>query len=199
MKQIVLASGNPGKLREMAPPLAALDIAVVPQSAFEIGEVEESASTFVENALLKARHAATLASLPAIADDSGLIVDALDGAPGVFSARYAGSGASDEQNIDKLLGALKGVPDDTRTARFYCVLVYLSGPADPMPLIFEGTWEGKILQQPTGDGGFGYDPVFYVPAKGCTAAQLTLEQKNALSHRGQALRKLIQGLRGMVV
>jgi XTP/dITP diphosphohydrolase len=195
MKQIVLASGNLGKLREMAPLLAPLDITVLPQSAFQIGDAEESAPTFVENALLKARHASSLAVLPAIADDSGLIVDALDGAPGVYSARYAGAQARDEQNIDKLLRALKGVSEDLRTARFYCVVVYLAGPTDPMPRIFEGTWEGRILHQPTGQGGFGYDPVFYVPAKGCSAAQLALETKNALSHRGQALRKLVQGLR----
>jgi XTP/dITP diphosphohydrolase len=194
VKQVVLASGNSGKLREMAQLLAPLEITLLPQSAFEIGDVEESAPTFVENALLKARHAASLAALPAIADDSGLIVDALDGAPGIYSARYAGSNASNEQNLGKLLSALNGVAEDARTARFHCVVVYVSRPMDPMPLIFEGTWEGRILDQRVGHGGFGYDPVFYVPTEGCSAAQLTLEAKNALSHRGQALRKLIQGL-----
>lgn len=195
MKQVVLASGNSGKLREMAQLLAPLEITLLPQSAFAIGDVEESAPTFVENALLKARHAASLAALPAIADDSGLIVDALDGAPGVYSARYAGSDASDDENLDKLLSALEGVAEDARTARFHCVVVYVAQPADPMPRIFEGTWEGKILNQRVGHGGFGYDPVFYVPTRGCSAAQLTVAAKNTLSHRGQALRKLIQGLR----
>lgn len=194
MKQIVLASSNSGKLREMAQLLTPLDMTILPQSAFAIGNVEESAPTFVENALLKARHAATLAALPAIADDSGLIVDALDGTPGVYSARYAGPGASDEQNLGKLLSALKDIAEVSRTARFHCVVVYLSRPADAIPLIFEGTWEGRILDQPAGDGGFGYDPVFYVPTHGCSVAQLTWETKNALSHRGQALRKLVQGL-----
>lgn len=194
MKQIVLASGNPGKLREMGQLLAPLEIAIVPQSALEIGDAEESAPTFVENALLKARHAAKRAALPAIADDSGLIVDALDGAPGVHSARYAGARASDEQNVSKLLNALKNVSEARRTARFYCVIVYVSQPTDPIPLIFEGSWEGRILDEPVGHGGFGYDPVFYVPTQKCSAAQLSLETKNALSHRGQALRKLVQGL-----
>lgn len=198
MKRIVLASGNSGKIREMTQLLTPLDIIVSPQSSFAIESAEESAPTFVENALLKARHAATLAELPAIADDSGLIVDALGGAPGVHSARYAGAEASDLQNLDKLLSALKNVTDVSRTARFHCVVVYLASPADPMPLIFQGTWEGSILEQPVGHEGFGYDPVFYVANEGCSAAQLSLETKNALSHRGQALRKLVQGLRRIV-
>jgi XTP/dITP diphosphohydrolase len=194
MKRIVLASSNSGKLREMTQLLAPLDMTILPQSAFAIGGVEESAPTFVENALLKARYAATQAALPVIADDSGLIVDALDGAPGVHSARYAGPGANDEQNLGKLLWALKDVAEVSRAARFHCVVVYLSRPADAIPLIFEGTWEGRILDEPVGDGGFGYDPVFYVPTHGCSAAQLTWETKNALSHRGRALKKLLQGL-----
>ncbi len=198
MKRVVLASGNPGKIREMTPLLMPLGIDISPQSAVAIGGVEESAPTFVENALLKARHAATLAALPAIADDSGLIVDALGGAPGVHSARYAGPEASDVQNVSKLLSALEGVTEAFRTARFHCVVVYMAWSADPMPLIFEGTWEGRILEQPVGHGGFGYDPVFYVPNEGCSAAQLSLEIKNARSHRGQALRRLIQGLHRLV-
>lgn len=178
----------------MADLLGPLDISVAPQSAFRIESAEEWAPTFVENALLKARHAALRSALPAIADDSGLMVDALHGAPGIYSARYAGPGASDQQNIDKLLVALRDVPDGRRTARFHCVVVFIRWPEDPVPLVFEGTWEGTILEHAVGHGGFGYDPVFYVPAEGCSAAQLTPSTKNRLSHRGQALRKLVLGL-----
>lgn len=198
MKRIVLASGNAGKLREIGELLAPLNLEIFPQSVFGIAEVDESAPTFVENALLKARHAASRAKLPALADDSGLMVDALDGAPGVYSARYAGPAATDEQNLRKLLSNLEGIPQDRRTARFHCVVVFVLRPQDPRPLIFEGTWEGRILTEAVGRGGFGYDPVFYVPTHTCSAAQLTLSTKNALSHRGQALRKLIGGLSKVV-
>ena len=194
MKRIVLASGNPGKVREINQLLSGSDYEVVPQSAFEVPEAEETGLTFVENALLKARNAARHSGLPAIADDSGIEVDALRGAPGIRSARYAGEGATDEANLQKLLADLEGVPEAERTARFQCVMVYLRRPEDPVPLIVQGTWEGRILTEPRGAGGFGYDPVFYVPEHGCSAAELTPEQKNAISHRGQALCKLVRAL-----
>jgi XTP/dITP diphosphohydrolase len=164
---------------------------IVPQSAFNVVECEETGSTFVENAILKARNAAAQSGLPAIADDSGIIVDALHGAPGVRSARYAGDKASDTDNVQKLLAALAGVPDDMRTARFVCVIVLLAHADDPCPIIAQGVWEGRILHQPEGEGGFGYDPVFWVAAHQCSSAQLPADVKNALSHRGQALRQLL--------
>ena len=174
--------------------LSSLDVEVRPQSEFNVDEVEETGLTFVENAILKARHAAKISGLPAIADDSGLEVDALNGAPGIYSARYAGTDATDEQNLQKLLADSKNVPDEQRTARFQCLLVYLRHADDPTPLICQGTWEGFITQEPMGDNGFGYDPVFFVPKHNCTSAQLTPEQKNQLSHRGQALNKLLTKL-----
>ncbi len=194
MKKIVLASGNPGKVREINELLAGHDIEVVPQSGFGVPEAEETGLTFVENAILKARNAARHTGLPAIADDSGLEVDALRGAPGIYSARYAGPGASDEDNLRKLLAELEGVPEAERTARFQCLMVYMEHAEDPTPLIFQGTWEGRILTEPRGENGFGYDPVFFVPEHGCSAAELAPEQKNALSHRGQALRQLVAAL-----
>ncbi len=194
MKRIVLATGNPGKVREINQLLSGSDYEVVPQSAFGVPEAEETGLTFVENALIKARNAARHSGLPAIADDSGIEVDALRGAPGIYSARYAGEDATDEANLQKLLAELEGVPEAERTARFQCVMVYLRHPEDPVPLIVQGTWEGRILTEPRGEGGFGYDPVFYVPEHGCSAAELTPEQKNAISHRGQALCKLVRAL-----
>jgi XTP/dITP diphosphohydrolase len=188
-QQIVLASGNAGKIREIQAILA--DQVIVPQSAFKVAECEETGTTFVENAILKARNAAAQSGLPAIADDSGIIVDALQGAPGVRSARYAGEGASDPDNVQKLLDALVVVPEQERTARFVCVIVLLRHADDPCPLIAQGVWEGRILQHPTGEGGFGYDPVFWVESHQCSSAQLPAEVKNALSHRGQALRQLL--------
>ncbi len=193
-KRIVLASNNPGKVREINQMLAGLYLAVVPQSDFEVTEAEETGLTFAENALLKARNAARFTGLPAIADDSGLEVDALHGAPGIYSARYAGQGAGDKANLLKLLDDIKNVPDDKRTARFQCVLVYLRHELDSTPIICQGTWEGRILHAPVGDNGFGYDPVFFVPTHNCSSAQLPPETKNALSHRGQALRKLVAAL-----
>ncbi|MDR9437631.1 MAG: RdgB/HAM1 family non-canonical purine NTP pyrophosphatase, partial [Thiohalophilus sp.] len=175
MQRIVLASNNPGKVREIDQMLAGIDMQVLPQSEFNAGEVDETGLTFVENAILKARNAAQHASLPAIADDSGLEVDALDGAPGIYSARYAGAGASDEQNLQKLLADLKEIPEEKRTARFQCLLVFLRHANDPTPLICQGTWEGVITFEPAGDNGFGYDPIFYVPEQGCTSAQLPAE------------------------
>lgn len=192
MKKILLASNNPGKAREIQAILADHNIRVVPQSAFDIPEIEETGPTFLENALLKARHASQHSGLPAIADDSGLEVDALDGAPGVFSARYAGVGASDAANNAKLLLELQGVPEQQRTARFRCVMVFLRHAHDLGPLIGQGIWEGIILQEARGEGGFGYDPLFFVPEKGCTSAELPPEEKNRLSHRGKALRDLVK-------
>jgi len=194
--RIVLASNNAGKVREFNQLLAGSGLEVIPQSEFQVEEIEETGLTFVENALLKARNAAQHTGLPAIADDSGLEVDALEGAPGIYSARYAGAGASDRQNLEKLLEALKGVDDENRSARFQCLMVYLHHPADPTPMIFQGTWEGRILRTPQGSNGFGYDPVFYVPEQQCSSAELESDLKNSLSHRGQALRQLIAALRG---
>ena len=193
-KRIVLASNNPGKVREINQMLAGLHLTVVPQSDFEVTEVEETGLTFVENAILKARNAARFTQLAAIADDSGLEVDALHGAPGIYSARYAGKGAGDKANLLKLLEDIKNVPDEKRSARFQCVLVYLRHEADPTPIICQGTWEGRLLRAPVGDNGFGYDPIFFVPTHNCSSAQLPPETKNALSHRGQALRQLVAAL-----
>lgn len=194
-KTVVLASGNPGKVREFNQLLSSLDFEVVPQSRYAVPEAEETGLTFVENAILKARNAAQHTRLPALADDSGLEVDALNGAPGIYSARYAGPGASDGENLEKLLSMLNGVPDERRSAHFQCVLVYLRHALDPTPLICQGRWEGRILTAPRGTGGFGYDPVFFVPDQGCASAELPPEVKNTLSHRGQALRQLLEALR----
>jgi len=194
-REIVLASNNPGKVREIAQLLATLDLSVLPQSQFDVPDVEETGLTFVENAILKARNAAQKTGLAAIADDSGLEVDALNGAPGIHSSRYAGVDSSDQANLDKLLQALTDVPQDDRSARFQCLMVYLAHEHDPTPLICQGTWEGRILFEPRGDNGFGYDPVFFVPTHNCSSAELPPEIKNELSHRGQALRKLIEALR----
>ncbi|MCC9001593.1 MAG: XTP/dITP diphosphatase [Candidatus Competibacter sp.] len=198
MRKIVLATANPGKLRELQAVLAGLDFEIVPQSAFGVPEVEETGLTFIENALLKARNAAFYTGLPALADDSGLAVDALGGVPGIYSARYAGAGAGDRANIGKLLAELDGVPAERRTARFVCVLALLHHPADPTPLICQGSWEGTILTEPRGEGGFGYDPIFFVPGEQRTAAELEPAVKNQISHRGQALVLLRRYLQGSV-
>lgn len=190
MSRIVLASNNPGKIREFGQLLSDFHIDVVPQSEYHVESVEETGLSFVENALIKARHAAKISGLPAIADDSGIEVDALQGAPGIFSARFAGPEAGDEDNNERLLRELEGVPEDTRTARYQCVIVYMHHAEDPMPLIFTGTWEGRILHVPRGRRGFGYDPLFYVPTQDCASAELPPEVKNQISHRGQALRAL---------
>lgn len=192
----VLASSNPGKLAELQAVLADLDMDVLPQSRFAVPAVAETGLSFVENALIKARHCALHSDRPAIADDSGLVVDALGGAPGIYSARYAGEGAADRANLEKLLQALDRLPPEARTARFFCALVYLRDPRDPMPIICQGVWEGRILDAPRGRHGFGYDPVFYVPEHGCAAAELNPQVKNRVSHRGQALTKLMAALRG---
>jgi len=190
MHEIVLASSNPGKIREIQAILA--EHPIVPQSAFNVVECDETGSTFVENAILKARNAALHCKLPAIADDSGLVVDALNGAPGVISARYAGGGASDRDNLNKLLQELEGVPEKLRTARFICVMVFMEHANDPCPVIAQGVWEGRILEHAVGENGFGYDPVFWVPEQNCASAELSAEVKNSLSHRGQALKKLAE-------
>jgi XTP/dITP diphosphohydrolase len=189
-----LASGNKGKVREINQILAGLDIEVVPQSDYDVPEAEETGLTFVENAILKARNAAQHTGLPAVADDSGLEVDALRGAPGIYSARYAGVGAGDEANLQKLLQAIEGVADAERSARFQCLMVYMEHDLDPTPIICQGTWEGRITHAPSGENGFGYDPVFYVPTHDCTSAELSAEEKNSLSHRGQALQCLMHAL-----
>ena len=194
MSKIVLASNNPGKAREISQLLAGLDMHVVPQSDFNVEEVEETGLTFVENAILKARNAALHTGLPAIADDSGIEVDALNGAPGIYSARFAGQGASDEDNLQKLIRDLTTIENAPRTARFQCLMVYMRHADDPTPLICQGTWEGEIIDTPRGENGFGYDPVFFVPAEQCTAAELASERKNSLSHRGQALNCLLDKL-----
>jgi XTP/dITP diphosphohydrolase len=189
--RVVLASGNPGKLRELAALLAPFSLQLEAQSDFGIHPAAETGTTFVENALLKAHHAARHAHLPALADDSGLEVDALGGRPGVWSARFAGEGASDTQNLRQLLAELQDVPDGFRQARYQCVIVWARSVGDQAPLIAHGTWEGNIARAPRGQGGFGYDPVF-VPVGGQrTAAELSDAEKNAVSHRGQALRALI--------
>lgn len=191
-RHIVLASTNPGKLREINELLIGHGVTAVPQSDFGVPEAAETGLSFVENAILKARHAARQAQLPAIADDSGLEIDALDGAPGIYSARYAGAGATDRANLEKALAGLIDIPDERRSARFHCVMVYLRHPHDPTPIIAQGTWEGRILTAPRGANGFGYDPIFFVPTHGCSAAELPSEIKNQLSHRGQALRALVR-------
>lgn len=189
---IVFASNNPGKFREVNSFLSKRGFLMHLQSDYSVGEVLETGSTFIENAVIKARHASRHTHLPAIGDDSGLIVDALNQAPGIYSARYAGIGSTAEENIQKLLNALQDVPDAKRTARFYCVMVYLRSAEDPIPLIAEGTWEGIITQEPHGQQGFGYDPIFFIPKQGRTAAELKPTLKNKLSHRGQALSKLVR-------
>ncbi|EKO3960809.1 XTP/dITP diphosphatase [Vibrio fluvialis] len=194
MKKIVLATGNQGKVREMADLLADFGFDVVAQSEFNVSEVAETGTTFIENAIIKARHAAKETGLPAIADDSGLEVDYLGGAPGVYSARYAGGDASDQQNLEKLLDAMKDVPEAQRSARFHCVLVLMRHENDPTPLVCHGKWEGRILTQAHGSNGFGYDPIFFVPEENCASAQLEPVRKKQLSHRGQALKKLFQAI-----
>lgn len=194
MQKIVLATGNPGKVAELSAMLAPLSLEIVPQTELSVPDADETGLTFIENAIIKARHAAKLTGLPAIADDSGLAVDALGGAPGIYSARYAGQGATDNDNIQKLLQALADVPQSQRQAQFHCVLVYLRHAEDPTPLIAHGIWHGEITLHPHGDGGFGYDPVFFVPELTCTSAQLSKTAKAQVSHRGKALQLLLAQL-----
>lgn len=191
LNQIVLASGNAGKVHEIDQLLEGLNLEILPQSEFDVPEIEETGTTFVENAILKARNAAHHTGLPAIADDSGITVDVLYGRPGIYSARFAGVDATDEENIAKLISMVKPFPDEERTARFICSMVYLRYEEDPTPVIAEGVWEGQLLIDPKGQNGFGYDPIFYISSQQCTSAELPPEIKNKLSHRGQALRELL--------
>lgn len=193
-KRVVLATGNRGKVKEFRDLLAARAVDVVPQSDFGVPDVDETGLTFVENALIKARNASAHTGLPAIADDSGIEVDFLNGAPGIYSARYAGEDGDSTANNAKLLEALDGTPPERRQARFQCLLVYLRHADDPTPIICQGTWEGRILEAPRGADGFGYDPLFLLPAEGCSAAELSPGRKNEISHRGQALRCLLAAL-----
>ncbi|MCH8847039.1 MAG: RdgB/HAM1 family non-canonical purine NTP pyrophosphatase [Proteobacteria bacterium] len=191
VNRIVFASGNAGKVREIGQLLEGLSINILPQSDFNVPEIEETGRTFVENAILKARNAAHYTGLPAIADDSGIAVDVLQGRPGIVSARFAGVGASDEDNLLKLIDMIKPFPEEQRTARFICSMVYLRHEHDPIPMIAQGVWEGQLVTDPKGKNGFGYDPIFYVSSHQCTSAELPPEIKNTLSHRGQALKQLL--------
>lgn len=192
MTKIVLASGNNGKLREFSQLLALLGFTLLPQSEFAVPEVAETGLSFVENAIIKARHAAEITGLPTLADDSGLEIDALHGAPGIYSSRFAGDNATDADNIDKVLDALRDIPETERSARFQCVLVFMRHAKDPTPLICQASWQGQILSEPVGDGGFGYDPIFRVAETDCSAAELSNEQKHAISHRGKAMRQFLE-------
>jgi XTP/dITP diphosphohydrolase len=194
MKKIVLASGNQKKLLELQSLLSGLAMDVVPQSQFSIPDAVEDGLSFVENAIIKARHAAKLSGLPAIADDSGIAVDALDGKPGIYSARFAGEHGDDASNNQKLLDLLADVSESQRAAQFHCVLVFMRHANDPVPLICHGVWSGNILFAPRGENGFGYDPLFWVPTHQCSSAELDKEEKNRISHRGQAMRLLLEKL-----
>ena len=194
-KRVVLASANSGKLKELAALLGEFSIELVAQAHYHIESVEETGLSFVENAIIKARHASRLTGMPAIADDSGLCVDALKGGPGIYSARYAGADASDEDNIVELLSAMKNVPDSERAASFECVIVFLEYPEDPTPIICHGRWSGRVLRETRGENGFGYDPLFFAPETGCSCAELDPETKNRLSHRAKATRQLVEQLR----
>lgn len=193
--RVVLATNNPGKLRELRELLAPLSIEILPQAQFTKESVEETGLSFVENAILKARHAAKHSGLPAIADDSGLEVDVLRGAPGIYSARYAGENASDEENLLKLVDAVRNVPLERRTARYRCALAFMRWELDPAPIVCQASWEGRIIDVPRGTGGFGYDPIFELPERGITAAELSADEKNRVSHRGRALQLLVRELR----
>ena len=193
-KRVVLASSNKGKLKELQQVLQQKNIELLPQSEFGVSDAEETGLSFVENAIIKARHACEMTGLPSVADDSGIEVDALNGKPGIYSARYSGitGEGADEANNRKLLKALEDFNESERTARFRCLIVYLRNANDPVPLICQGTWEGRILTNTCGTNGFGYDPLFYVPTHQCSSAELPREVKDAISHRGQALQKLIK-------
>ena len=197
MRKLVIASNNPGKLREIGHLLEPLGLEVLPQSVFDISEVDEPYCTFIENALAKARHASRCSGLPALADDSGICVNALNGQPGIHSARYAGEPKSDERNNQKLIEALTHQSD--HNAHYYCVMTLVRHVDDPQPIIADGSWHGQIIPQPRGNGGFGYDPHFYLPELGVTSAELPLEQKNKISHRSQALIRLVESIKQEMV
>ncbi|MDN5850403.1 MAG: RdgB/HAM1 family non-canonical purine NTP pyrophosphatase [Nitrococcus sp.] len=192
MRRIVLASNNPGKATEVQALLRGMNIELIPQSFYFVPAVAETGLSFIENALIKARHACAHTGLGAIADDSGLEVEALAGEPGIYSARYAGEGADDSANNQRLLDELIDAPTAERTARYICIIAYLRHARDPDPLLCRGTWEGRISEQARGENGFGYDPLFYLPALECTAAELDTQAKNRISHRGLALRALLE-------
>ena len=190
-KEVILASNNPGKAREINALLEDLSINVIPQSRFDVEEAEETGLTFVENALIKARNATAHTNHPAIADDSGIEVPALDGKPGIYSARYAGVGASDEDNLQLLIEAVKQSGLEQPAARYQCVIVFMQHGTDATPMIAHGTWHGYLVTEPRGSNGFGYDPIFFVPTHGCTSAELEPAEKNRISHRGQAMQDLL--------
>lgn len=196
LEKLVLASGNQGKIKELTTLLQPLNIEVVPQSEFNVPDADETGLTFIENAILKARHAAKLTGLPALADDSGIAVDALNGMPGIYSARYAGTHGDRIANMNKLLEAMRDVPDDKRQAAFHCVLAFVRTAEDPTPIICHGIWRGSVLREMRGENGYGYDPVFFIPEHNKSAAELSAAEKNSLSHRGQALKMLLSSLRG---
>lgn len=195
MNRIVLATNNQGKVKELHDLLSNAGLEIISQKEFNVPDIDETGLSFIENAIIKARHTAQLTGLPAIADDSGLVVNALNGAPGIYSARYAGEHGNDKKNIQKLLHDLQNIADEQRTAYFYCALVLIRYATDPTPIICLGKWHGTLLHHEQGCGGFGYDPIFYLPELNCTAAELTREQKNQLSHRGQALKQLLAQLK----
>jgi non-canonical purine NTP pyrophosphatase (RdgB/HAM1 family) len=191
-QEIVLASNNPGKVKEINELLNGTRFHILPQSRFDVVEAEETGLTFIENALLKARNAARYTDHPVIADDSGIEVLALKGKPGIYSARYAGGGASDEDNLNKLIEDIKPLSEEDRKARFICLMVFLRHAEDPVPIITQGIWDGYVITAPCGENGFGYDPMFYVPTHDCTSAELSPDIKNQLSHRGQALKQMVK-------
>lgn len=193
-QKVVLASNNPGKVKEINALLAETQFHVIPQSELGVEEAEETGLTFLENALIKARNAASHTKLPAIADDSGIEVPALNGRPGIYSARFAGVNASDEENLNKLIEEIESLDEQDRFARFVCVMVFLRHAEDPTPIIAQGFWNGEVITKPRGENGFGYDPMFYVPSENCVSAELSAELKNKLSHRGQALQHLLEQL-----
>lgn len=195
MKKIVLASGNAKKVHELTELFSRYGLEIIPQTQLNVEDVPETGTTFVENAIIKARHAAEVTGLPAIADDSGIEIDFLEGQPGIYSARFAGEHANDQANNALLLEKLQTVPNEQRTARYQCVLVFMRHAKDPTPLICHGAWEGKILTQETGNGGFGYDPLFWCPEHNCASAELTPEQKAKISHRGKALDELMMKIK----
>ncbi|EPE37258.1 nucleoside 5-triphosphatase [Candidatus Photodesmus katoptron] len=191
MNKIVLATENQNKIYELIDSLNTFGFDAISQSKYNISKAEETGTTFIENAIIKARHASKATNLPAIADDSGLEVDCLKGAPGIYSSRYSGKNSEDKENVLKLLKAMKNIPEHKRTARFHCILLFLRHADDPAPIFCHGIWEGMILKQAQGENGFGYDPIFFIPEENCTSAELKLNKKNQLSHRGQALKKLL--------
>ncbi len=196
--QIVLATSNPGKIAELQTLLSSLPIEWIPQSELDISSIEETGKTFIENAIQKARHASRLSGLPALADDSGLVIDALDGAPGVYSARYAGVNATAAERNQKILDEMIDFDEHDRTAAYHCVLALVEYEDDPVPLICHGIWEGSILRQPRGENGFGYDPIFYVPTHKKSAAELSTAEKNSLSHRGQVVDQMLEVFHAMI-